>query len=219
MDNNNNANFDKEQLIKLFTDFLNFQDTLKEVQAQQKKYADHLDQFIGLLTYPDAVDQRIDALWVAIEELKNQPERVPLLKGTIDIPRGELGQVMDTLEFYTIEATGECGMSQSALAKLADVSQQAMSKLEKTLTTKSPSHYLQSYTGQRLTLITSEEKTLTIDGQNAGNLTLYKADYCAAVITHYAMKGNKAALHNLGNFCLIGINTWIQGITGWKNNR
>lgn len=212
-------NEERDYLIKLFTAFLDFQPKLEEIQAQQKKYADHLDQFIGLLTYPDAVDQRIDALWVAIEQLKNQPERVPLLKGTIDIPRGELGQVMDTLEFYTVKATGECGMSQSALAKLADVSQQAMSKLEKTLRTKSPSEYLQSYTGQRLTLTTSEDKTLTIDGQDVGNLTLYKADFCAAVITHYAMKGNKAALHNLGNFCLIGINTWIQSITGWKNNR
>ena len=216
---NNDANLDKERLIKLFTDFLNFQDTLKEVQKQQKRYADHLDQFIGLLTFPDVIDQRIDALWVAIEELKNQPERVPLFKGTIDIPRGELGQVMDTLQFYTIKATGECGMSLSALAKLADVNKSNISRLEKTLLHQAPSEYLQSYVGQDFTLLRSDRVTPTIGGKDAGNLTLYKADFCAAVITHYAMKGSKPALRNLGNFCLIGINTWIQNITGWKNNR
>lgn len=216
---NNDDNFDKEHLIKLFIDFLNFQDTLKEIQAQQKRYADHLDQFIGMLTFSDAIDQRIDALWVAIEQLRNQPERVPLLKGTIDVPRGDLGQVMDTLEFYAVKATGECGMSLSALAKLADVNKSNISRLEDTLLRQAPSEYLQSYVGQDFTLLRSDRVTLTIDGQDVGNLTLYKADYCAAVITHYAMKGSKTALHNLGNFCLIGINTWIQGITGWKNNK
>lgn len=185
---------------------------LTEIEQQQERISKHLDKFISLLTYPDQVQDQFKALWDAIEDIKNQPERVELLKGIMEIPRGE---VIDLLEFYTIKANGECGMSQSTLAKLAGVSQQAMSKLENTLTTKSPSHYLQSYTGQELTLTTSDQVNLTIDGQYIGNLTIYKSDYCAAVITHYAMKGNKTALHNLGNFCLIGIAKWIQDITGY----
>ena len=81
---------------------------------------------------------------------------------------------------------------------------------------KAPSYYLKPYTGQDFTLLTSKENTFTINGKNVGNLTLYKADYCAAVITHYAMKGNQTALHNLANFCSLGITKWIHGITGWQ---
>ncbi len=186
---------------------------LTEIEEKQQKISKQLDKFISLLVYPEQVEDQFKALWDVIEQLKNQPERVPLLKGVVEIPRGQL---VDVLEFYTIKATGECGMSQSTLAKLADVSQQAISKLEKTLTTKSPSQYLQSYIGQDFTLVTSEEKTLTIDGQDIGNLTLYKSGFCAAVITHYAIKGNKTALYNLGNFCSIGIDAYVHGITGYQ---
>jgi ribosome-binding protein aMBF1 (putative translation factor) len=37
------------------------------------------------------------------------------------------------VEFYTVEATGESGMSQSGLAALVGVDQSTISKLEKTL--------------------------------------------------------------------------------------
>ncbi len=189
-----------------------FDERLTEIEKQQERITKYLDKFISLLTYPDRVQDQFKALWDAIEDIKNQPERVELLKGILEIPRGE---VIDVLEFYTIKANGECGMSQSTLAKLAGMAQNTISTLEKTLIKKTPSEYLQPYTGQELTLITNKEKTLTIDGQDVGNLTIYKSDYCAAVITHYAMKGNKTALHNLGNFCLIGMATWIHDITGY----
>jgi hypothetical protein len=42
------------------------------------------------------------------------------------------------IEFYTIAATGESGMSQSGLAILAGVSRQSIIKLEKSLVPKSP---------------------------------------------------------------------------------
>ena len=80
---------------------------------------------------------------------------------------------------------------------------------------KAPSYYLESYANQGLKGVRIGQATYTIDGKNIGDLVLYKSDYCAAVITHYAMKGNKTALHNLGNFCLIGMATWIHDITGY----
>ncbi len=106
-------------------------------------------------------------------------------------------------------------MSQSTLAKLAGMNQRTISALEKTLTKKAPSHYLQSYVNQDFTLTKSDQVNLTIDSQNVGNLTIYKSDYCAAVITHYAMKGNKVALHYLANYCAMGMTKWIHGITGY----
>ncbi len=189
-----------------------FDERLTEIEKQQGRITKYLDKFISLLTYPDRVQYQFKALWDAIEDIKNQPERVELLKGIIEIPRGE---VIDVLEFYTIKANGECGMSRNTLAKMCGVDRSTISKLENTLVKKAPSEYLQPYTQQESTLVKSDQVKLTIDGQDVGNLTIYKSDYCAAVITHYAIKGNKTALHNLGNFCLIGMTKWIHGITGY----
>ncbi len=79
-----------------------------------------------------------------------------------------------------------------------------------------PSKELKPYVGQDFTLATSKQYILTVEDKNLGNLTLYKADYCAAVITYHAMKGNKTALYNLSKFCSLGITKWIHGITGWQ---
>jgi hypothetical protein len=43
------------------------------------------------------------------------------------------------VEYYTLVESGECGMSQHGLARACGKSQQAIAKLEKQLTTKSPS--------------------------------------------------------------------------------
>ncbi len=125
-------------------------------------------------------------------------ENVELLKGTVEVFKNG---IRDELEFYTVKATGECGMSQSTLAKLAGTDQTNLSKLENTLQTKAPSHYLEPWVKQ----------DFTINGQNVNNLTLYKADYCAAVIAHYAIKGNKTALHYLGTIAQVGFKEVITG--------
>ncbi len=114
----------------------------------------------------------------------------------------------DGIEFYTIAATGESGMSQSGLAILAGVSQQSISKLEKTLTTKSPSETLKDWVCIPLALTTNSEYK---------NATIYSSAYCAAVIRHYAYDGNQVAQHSLDKFAAIGINTWIQCITNWDS--
>jgi transcriptional regulator with XRE-family HTH domain len=123
----------------------------------------------------------------------------------------------DSTEFYTVEETGESGMSQTGLAKLCGVSQQAVSNLEKTLTSRAPSKWLETFVGQDLTLTSSaKDPTLTVNSIKAGNISIYRSTFCARVIQHYAFQGNEVAQYSLDQFTDLGISQWIQGITGWK---
>lgn len=129
------------------------------------------------------------------------------------------------IEFYTVESTGESGMSQSGLSTLAGVSRQALIELETTLVSKAPSKHLESFVGEALTLVTSEDDPI-INGVPQGNLKIYKALYCAAVISHYAdpdsggsEQARVVAQRSLVFFAARGMNDWIQGITGWKERR
>jgi DNA-binding XRE family transcriptional regulator len=134
----------------------------------------------------------------------------------------------DGVEFYTIALTGQSGMSQSGLAILAGVSQQAVSNLEKTLTSRAPSKVLEPFVGECLTL-TTDDVTWTINDKPVGNLTIYKSSYCAAVLKHYADPDKElnnitdrqraTATYSLLKFAERGITDWIQGITGWKQYR
>lgn len=128
------------------------------------------------------------------------------------------------VEFYTVELTGQSGMSQSGLAILTGVSQQALSALETTLTSRAPSETLEPFVGEQLTL-TSNDIEYTINGRHVGNLKIYKASYCAAVLKHYADPERQlriedfqraTATYSLLKFAEKGINDWIQDITGWK---
>jgi len=66
-----------------------------------------------------------------------------------------------------------------------------------------------------LTLVTSDQTI--VDGQESGNLRIYRAEFCIAVIKHYADKGRKEALYSLMKFAEIGFNSWVQNITGWRS--
>jgi hypothetical protein len=114
----------------------------------------------------------------------------------------------DGIEFFTIAATGESGTSQAGLAILSGVSHQAVSKLDKSLATNTTSESLEPWVGKVKTLATNAEYK---------NATIYRADFCAAVIQHYAFAGNKVAQLSLSKFTAMGINTWIQGITHWDS--
>lgn len=124
-----------------------------------------------------------------------------------------------TTEFYTVEVTGESGMSQTGLAILAGVSRQTIIALEEALVSKSPSKTLEPFIGQLLTLVTSNESTVTVNGKKVGNLKIYKASFCAAVIRHYDRLGNEVAQYSTDQFVEIGINSWIQSITGWSKSQ
>ncbi|MBD2196600.1 MULTISPECIES: phage antirepressor KilAC domain-containing protein [Calothrix] len=115
------------------------------------------------------------------------------------------------IQYFTINATGESGMSQSGLARACGVSQQAINKLILGLTTKSPSEILEPFTGKNL-----EDLTLTTNSEYH-NVAILKDTVCAAVLTHYAQQGKVEAAISLGAFAAVGIRVYIQQINGWKS--
>jgi hypothetical protein len=118
--------------------------------------------------------------------------------------------------FYTVEETGKSGTNQSGLARLCGVSQPAISLLEKTLISKSPSIWLERFVGEKLTLISSDEEDIYIEGKKVGNLTIYRPDFCFAVIQHYSHLQNPVAQESSMYFGEEGFNSSVQKITGWK---
>lgn len=123
------------------------------------------------------------------------------------------------LEFYTVAVTGQSGMSQSGLAVLAGVDDSTLSRMADTLLQKAPSESLEPFVGKPLTLLIDDP---VIDGKRQGNLKIYKASYCAAVLKHYSRieeegrKDNRPATYSLVKFAEKGINAWIQDVTGWR---
>jgi hypothetical protein len=103
------------------------------------------------------------------------------------------GQGESTFEFYTVES----GMSQSGLAVLCGVTQQAISDLEKTLTSKAPSKWLEPFVGEDFTLASTEvDPALTVNNRKVGRLTVCRANFCVRVVQHYAFRGNEVAQYN-----------------------
>ena len=116
----------------------------------------------------------------------------------------------DGVEYFTLP-TGECGMSQRGLARACGVTNPAILKLAKTLITKAPSKSLNRFVGKELTLITE----LSTSDQKTRNVTIYKANFCSAVIVYFASQGSETAVDSLDAFVEIGITSYIHGVTGW----
>ena len=111
------------------------------------------------------------------------------------------------VEFFTVESTGESGMSVSGLARLCGVDQSAVTKLTKSVMSKKAPKRLKAFEGKELTLMSSAAYK---------NVKIYTAEYCAGVVKHYAFEGREEAEFALEKFATDGINLWIQSITGWK---
>ncbi len=112
------------------------------------------------------------------------------------------------IEYFTIVATGECGMSQSGLARACGIRQQSLFDLIENLTGKAPSEWLEPFVGKDLNLTGDFSK-------KGGDVVVYQADFCSAVIGHYASKGRAKALKVLISTNRIGLTSYIQGVTGW----
>jgi phage antirepressor YoqD-like protein len=116
----------------------------------------------------------------------------------------------DGIEFYTLAATGESGMSITGLARACGVTQQSISLLIKGLTSKSPSEVLEPFAGKPF-----EDLALT-SNSSFHNVTILKDTFCASVMTHYAKSGKVEAATNVCAFAAAGIRGFIHSFTGWQ---
>ena len=126
----------------------------------------------------------------------------------------------DGVEFFTIDETGESGMSESGLARLCGVTPRAVIKLiSSSLCTWDPTKSLEPQRNRSVRLIPSQDSR-TSRGQNA-DITLIRAEICGRVIEHYAFESKyktQEALFAYRKFATAGITSWIQQITDWHGN-
>ena len=128
--------------------------------------------------------------------------------------------IRDGVEFFTIDETGESGMSDTALARLCGVHRSSVSNLI-------ASSYAIWVEERRLEpnckryLATRPEKINNrIPGQTS-NIKVLSAPICGEVIRHYALESKhrtKEAIFTLNKFAGLGITAWIQQITEWHGN-
>lgn len=108
--------------------------------------------------------------------------------------------------FYTDTVTGKSGVCETGISILCGVTQQSISKLIKSITTKQPYKGLECLVGKVESLTTKSET----------GMVLCADEFCVPVIKYYAYKGNETAQFTLNKFITIGFNTWVQSITGWN---
>jgi predicted transcriptional regulator len=128
--------------------------------------------------------------------------------------------VRDDVEFFTIDATGESGMSESGLARLCGVTKQAVSLfLRDMVSSKLSSNQLEPL--QKKDLWCQARGLSASEKSKISNLYVVRAGICAKVIKHYAFDSRyktEKALFAYQTFAELGINTWIQQVTEWHGN-
>lgn len=113
----------------------------------------------------------------------------------------------DGVEFFTLDFTGESGMSISGLAKLCGKPRMTVyDAVQKAVDGISKAEHLKSLRGKAI--------QLTV-GSSYKNVSVIKDEVCAAVIKHYAFGGSKKAQYALDRFTEKGVRAWIQENTGW----
>jgi predicted transcriptional regulator len=88
--------------------------------------------------------------------------------------------VEDGVEFFTMTATGESGMSQSGLARLCGVSSQAVNKLIDSVVTSCAPEFLKPLESKTLTLVTSVNQFK--------NATILKDEVCVTILEWYGFE-------------------------------
>lgn len=115
------------------------------------------------------------------------------------------------VEFFTVQTTGESGMSQSGLARLCGVSRQAIDQLLNSVSTNLCPDFLKPLQGNDLMLMASVNEFK--------NVTILRDTVCAHILEWYAFESKRrteTARQAFRKFASVGIRTWIQGITGWE---
>jgi len=126
----------------------------------------------------------------------------------------------DGVEFFTIDATGESGMSESGLARICGVTKQSINVFLRDLVTgKADQNELEPL--QRNDLWCQGKGITTIEKSKIRNLSIVRAEVCAQVIKHYAFHSRHKtpeAMFALEKFATLGITGWIQEVTHWHGN-
>jgi hypothetical protein len=120
------------------------------------------------------------------------------------------------VEFFTMDATGEGGVSESGAGILCGVSQQAINQLlDSVATSKTKAECLKPFLGRDMRVQVNLKYKL--DSAHT-HLVWLASDLVAAMVEYYAFESrNKTeeALFAHRKFGKMGIERWIQGITGW----
>ena len=117
--------------------------------------------------------------------------------------------VEDGVKFFTVEETGESGMSYSGLAKFSGVSQPSISRLVDNLIKDVAPKRLKPWPGKELHLMQEYVK-------RGGKVKILRSDFCTATVKHYAFEGSEIAEYSLEKFADAGMLIWIQDVTGWQ---
>jgi hypothetical protein len=124
--------------------------------------------------------------------------------------------IKDGVEFFTINATGEGGVSESGAAILCGVTQQAINQLLDSVgTSKTKAECLKPFLGRDMRVQVNLKYKL--DSAHT-HLVWLASDFVAAMVEYYAFESrNKTAeaLFAHRKFAKMGIERWIQKITGW----
>jgi hypothetical protein len=123
--------------------------------------------------------------------------------------------IEDGVEFFTIDATGRSGTSVSGAARLNGVSHQAITQLiEQVVASTIDLECFKPFLGKdvRSQLAVNGDATIT-------RMSWLPSDFVAAATEYYAFESSRKktaeALFAYRKFAKMGIERWIQGITGW----
>jgi hypothetical protein len=123
--------------------------------------------------------------------------------------------VQDNVEFFTVEATGISGMSEMGLSRLVGVAHQSIHDLiQNILAGRSRSKCFKPFVGRSVILQVDTE----IGGKKV-LVNIVSSQICAVIINYYAFisaSKTDTAYYSSLKFAEMGIEAWIQGITGWR---
>ena len=128
--------------------------------------------------------------------------------------------IRDNVEFFTIDETGESGMSESGLARLCGVSTPAVIQILRSLSLTSDHEKSLEPQRSRNFRLKLHRDEITSRGQNS-DIVLVRATACARVIEYYAFDSRRkteAAVFAYRKFAELGITAWIQEMTDWRGN-
>jgi hypothetical protein len=116
----------------------------------------------------------------------------------------------DGVEFYTLKSNGASGMSIAALARLCGVNDKSLAQLLDNIARGLVrSKRLKRFSGSDLYLGVKAQKGAVI----------IRAEVCSAIIRYYAFESSlksEVAQYSYDKFADMGMEDWIQSITGWK---